>query len=160
MALQRRMRIVDADRDGPTAGGVKVAFATSDMQRVDQHFGSAESFALYAVDLDGARLLEVTQFGRLEQDGNEDKLAAKIEALSGVAAVYCRAVGASAVRQLLARGIQPVKVSEEARIAELIEALREELRAGPGAWLAKAIRRQGAPDVSRFDRMEEEGWVE
>ena len=75
---------------------LKVAFATTDMETVNQHFGSAKSFALYAVDMENSELLEVAQFGELSQDGNEDKLSVKIELLSGCAAVYCQAIGGSA----------------------------------------------------------------
>ena len=34
---------------------IKVAFATTDMVHVNQHFGSAKSFAVYAVDPENSR---------------------------------------------------------------------------------------------------------
>ena len=80
--------------------------------------------------------------------------------LDGCAAVYCLAAGASAVKQLLMRGVQPVKVSEGASIEELIEMLRDELASGPSAWLARAIERNKGPDPTRFDAMEADGWDE
>ena len=107
-----------------------------------------------------AWLVEVVQFGQGAMDGNEDKLAAKISALEGCIAVYCQAVGASAVNQLRAKGIQAVKVSSGSEIRELIEALQEELRAGPSAWLARAIELQKSRNSQRFEDMEQEGWVE
>ena len=111
MPLERRMRIADGvTEDAAVTSALKVAFATTDMKHVNQHFGSAQSFALYAVDLENANLLEVAQFGKLEQDGNEDKLVAKIDLLKGCAAVYCQAIGSSAVKQLMANGIQPNKI--------------------------------------------------
>jgi len=73
---------------------IKVAFATTDMETVNQHFGSAKSFALYAVDRENSELLEAAQFGELSQDGNEDKLSVKIDLLGGCAAVYCQAIAA------------------------------------------------------------------
>ena len=82
MALQRQLRIVDSARgEDMTETALMIAFATSDMQRVDQHFGSARSFAIYAVDMEQAKLLQAAQFGQLAQDGDEDKLAAKLELL-------------------------------------------------------------------------------
>jgi nitrogen fixation protein NifX len=152
---------VDDGSDGlSTEESLKVAFATTDMKTVDQHFGSAQSFAIYAVDMDNQQLLEAAEFGKLEQDGNEDKLAAKISMLDGCAAVYCQAVGSSAARQLMAKGVQPVKVAEGSVIAELVKALQEELRQGPSAWLAKAIKSQMSPEAGKFDAMEAEGWDE
>ena len=161
MTIERRLKVVNT---GGTAMGhemsVRVAFATGDLRQVDQHFGAAESFAIYAIDPEQATLVEVTQFGRLGMDGNEDKLAAKIAALDGCIAVYCQAVGASAVNQLRAKGVQPVKVDAGSPIADLIATLQEELRAGPSAWLARALEARQPRDAARFDAMAEEGWSE
>lgn len=152
----RQLQVLDGEDDGTL---LKVAFASSDRELVDQHFGSSRSFAIYGINPDQAQLLSVVEFGELDQDGNEDKLVTKLELLQGCIAVYCRACGASAVRQLMAIGVQPVKVAEAARIDELIETLQAELREGPSAWLAKAIRRtQG--DRQRFDAMAAEAWDE
>ena len=161
MPLERHLKILDSGTEASWMdAALKVAFASTDMQQVNQHFGSAESFAIYVVDMERSQLLEVVQFGQLEQDGNEDKLAAKIDALEGCVAVYSQAVGASAVAQLKSSGIQPVKVSPGAPVAGLLAALQDELRSGPNAWLARAIDSQRPIDPSRFDAMEEEGWDE
>jgi nitrogen fixation protein NifX len=160
MAVERRLQLVTGREDIEMEHAVKVAFATGDMKQVDQHFGAAESFAVYAVDLAQATLMEAIQFGPLAMDGNEDKLAAKIAALDGCVAVYCQAVGGSAVNQLRAKGIQAVKVSPGCEIRHLIEALQGELRQGPSAWLARAIEAKRPRGGDRFDEMEQEGWVE
>ncbi len=158
MSFQRRMRVIDEGENSMTT--IKVAFASSDMAHVNQHFGSARSFAVYNIDMDSASLGEAIEFEAAAQDGNEDKLINKIGALKGCAAVYCQAVGSSAVKQLITQGVQPVKVSEGADIKELIASIQEELKAGPSAWLAKAINAQKGPDMGRFDDMEAEGWDE
>jgi nitrogen fixation protein NifX len=161
MALERHLKILDSGTEASWMdAALRVAFASTDMKHVDQHFGAAESFAIYVVDMERTQLLEVAQFGQLEQDGNEDKLAAKLDALEGCIAVYSQAAGASAVAQLKARGIQPVKVSAGAPIADLLVTLQEELRSGPAAWLARAIDSQRPVDPSRFDQMEADGWEE
>ena len=61
---------------------------------------------------------------------------------------------------MVARGVQPVKVSDNVAIDDLIEMLQDEMRAGPTAWLAKAIDKQNRPDMGRFDEMEADGWDE
>lgn len=161
MRVKRHMRIVAAgESEQPADIAVKVAFATTDMKHVDQHFGSAQNFALYTVGIEHASLIEAAQFGRPTQDGDEGKLAAKIEMLEGCAAVFCQAVGASAVRQLLAKGIQPVKVTPGTEIRELLDSLQKQLAEGPSAWLASVIQRQRRDDLGRFDAMESEGWEE
>jgi nitrogen fixation protein NifX len=161
MSLERQLKILDCGTESTWMdAAIKVAFASTDMKVVNQHFGSAESFAIYAIDMEHIQLLEVNQFGQLIQDGDEDKLVAKLNVLEGCAAVYSQAVGASAVAQLTSRGIQPVKVSQGAEILYLLKSLQEELRSGPTAWLARAIESQTPVDPTRFDTMEDEGWDE
>jgi len=162
MALKRRLKILDCNTEnsGMESTALKVAFASTDMKHVDQHFGSAESLVIYTVDPQQSKMLEVAQFGDLSQDGNEDKLIEKMTALEGCVAVYSQAVGASAVRQLKTLGIQPIKVSAGAEITELLAHIQEELSTGPGSWLARAIEAQKPSNPNRFDDMEMEGWDE
>lgn len=138
---------------------IKIAFASSDMKHVNQHFGSAKSFAIYAINPEQTQFVEAAQFGHLAQDGNEDKLRAKFDLLQDCAAVYCQAVGASAVKQLIARSIQPVKVQEDSVIEDLLKDLQNELNSGPSSWLARAINpKQNNPE--RFRGMADEDWQE
>ncbi|MGZ4958651.1 MAG: nitrogen fixation protein NifX [Methylomonas sp.] len=161
MSLTRRMQVVHINQqENPMETAIKVAFATSDMLHVDQHFGSAKSFAVYAVDPEQSELLEAAQFGDLAQDGNEDKLSVKIQLLDGCAAVYCQAIGASAIKQIIAQGIQPIKVHEGSPIKNLVADLQNEMKVGPSGWLAKAITQFKGPNPERFDAMEDEGWEE
>ena len=140
--------------------GVRIAFASTDRSTVNQHFGSTEAFAIFEIGADTCQMVEVTEFIDTSQDGNENKLPAKIATLAGCAAVYCLAVGASAVKQLLAAGVQPIRVEEGRAIDSLIEELQAELASGPAGWLAKAIKDRQPADSSRFDEMEAEGWQE
>jgi nitrogen fixation protein NifX len=138
---------------------VKIAFASSDRRIVDQHFGAAEAFCIYSLAEDDARLIEVAEFhdSDVAMDGHEGKLAGKIALLEGCAAVYCNAVGASAIKQLLAAGIQPMKVAEGTPVDELLCGLNQGLKDAPPAWLAKRLQNK---DADRFAAMEAEGWSE
>jgi nitrogen fixation protein NifX len=137
---------------------LKVAFATDDRARVNQHFGAALGFAIYALDGERAKLVQVAEFAEDSMDGNDNKLPTKIGALAGCAAVYCLAVGGSAVRQLLAQGIQPIRLDDEASIDGLLGELRRAIREGGIPWVDKALKRD--KDDGRFNRMAEEGWQE
>ncbi|MGB0747242.1 MAG: NifB/NifX family molybdenum-iron cluster-binding protein [Magnetospiraceae bacterium] len=157
--MTRRLAVLDVSTDEAWMDtALKVAFASSDLKHVDQHFGSASCFVKYAVTPDEAHMAEVVQFEDTDQDGNENKLIAKMDALKDCAAVYVQAVGSSAMTQLRAINVQPVKVSNGTPIGEMIHALREELREGPRSWLARAIAQQRDPD--RFSAMEADGWDE
>ncbi len=145
---------------------LRVAFASSDRQHVDQHFGAARAFVVHSIDAAASHVVEVVEFIENPMDAHDGKLAGKVDLLAGCVAVYCQAVGASAVQRLLAKGIQPVKVDEGAAIERLISGLQHEMRNGPAGWLAKAERGgkgdrgDGAREDSRFAAMENEGWEE
>lgn len=159
--LLRQLRVVCSEEENRAmAEKLKVAFATTDTKHVNQHFGSAKGFAIYRIDETSAVQVEASEFGVLSQDGNEDKLDEKISILEGCAAVYCQAVGPSAVKRLMTMGVQPIKVSENAVIEYLIRDLQAEMKAGPSGWLAKAIEKNNPKDESRFDAMAAEGWDE
>lgn len=161
MALERRLRVLSGGDDAPgEAIRVRIAFATSDMRQVDQHFGAATAFAIYDLGPEHSTLLEVAQFESPTMDGNEDKLAARIAALEGCIAVYCQAVGASAISQLVAAGVQPIKVAAGSSVARLMVELCSELRDGPSGWLARALAQRQCRCESRFDAMEADGWWE
>lgn len=137
---------------------LKVAFATDDRVRVNQHFGAAVGFTIFALDGARARLVEVAEFPEAAMNGNEDKLAVRIAALAGCAAVYCLAVGGSAVRQLLASGVQPIRLDGETSIERLLGDLQRAVKDGGVPWVDKAMKRGATAD--RFERMAEEGWQE
>lgn len=159
MAMTRRLTLIECVSAEETLDhAVKVAFASTDRKHVDQHFGSALAFAVYEVGPEGARFLEVIEFAPAAQDGNEDKLQAKIEALAGCAAVYVQAVGASAIGQLRAKGVQPLKVAPGTPIAAQLAELSRELSDNPPVWATRAF--EAEKDPNRFDLMEAEGWDE
>lgn len=138
---------------------LKIAFASNDRKQVNQHFGAAEAFAIYQVDTGGAQLVTVAQFSMDDtlMNGQEGKLSGKIALLEGCAAIYCNAVGASAIQQLLAAGIQPLKVAEGTPIDQLLEGLNHALAQAPPAWMTRYL--QGR-DAHRFAIMDAEGWQE
>ncbi len=161
MTLERRLRVLSGcDQRQPMETAVKVAFATSDRRHIDQHFGAAEAFAIYAVGPDRAQLLEIVRFGRLERDGNEGKLEAKIRALGGCVAVYCQAIGSSAIHRLRAQGIRPFRLAPGTPLDQAIHNFQSELRHAPGRWLPRTTGAESRDQEDRFDVMEAEGWTE
>jgi nitrogen fixation protein NifX len=137
---------------------LRLAFASDDRATVNQHFGAAVGFAIHAFDGERWQLVELAEFPPETMDGNENKLPAKIATLDGCAAVYCLAVGGSAVKQLLARGVQPMRLDAVEVIDTILAQLRRAIRDGGVPWVDKALKRDG--DDGRFDRMIEEGWQE
>lgn len=138
---------------------LKVAFASTDRTRVNQHFGAAEGFAIYEVTPDKATLVGVGEFAEESMDGNEDKLVAKVDFLAGCAAVYVMAIGASAIKKLMAKGVQPIRINEVDAIDDLLLEISKAMSEGGVAWIDRALALQAkAKADDRFVSMEEEGW--
>lgn len=163
MRLQRRLTLVEGglspaapvSSNAAKRGMMKVAFCTQDMQHVDAHFGWAKNIVIYNVDVEGYSLAETLQFGgSMFEDGNEDKLVPKLEALKDVAIVYLSAIGASAAARIVAKNIHPVKVDATEAIAALLDRLVDTINGNPPPWLKKALGR-GQPKVVDFDDEED-----
>jgi nitrogen fixation protein NifX len=119
---------------------MKVAFATQDLKRVDAHFGWAKNIAIYDVNPEGYEFLESIEFdGDLKEDGNEDKLAPKIDAIKDCAILYVAAIGGSGAARVVANNIHPMKVNQPEAIDDLLAKLQEVLRGVPPPWLRKAM---------------------
>ena len=135
---------------------MKVAFATQDMQRVDAHFGWAKNLAIYEVTPEGYQFVETIQFdGDLKEDGNEDKLAPKIEAIQDCAILYVAAIGGSGAARVVAHKIHPIKVPQPESIAEILEKLKVVLNGTPPPWLRKVLAKGEAPKSVNYEDEEE-----
>jgi nitrogen fixation protein NifX len=121
---------------------MKVAFATQDKQRVDAHFGWAKHLAIYDVTPTGSTFVETFHFGEdLAEDGNEDKLAPKLDAIKDCAILYVAAIGGSGAARVVALKIHPIKVPAPEPILDILDKLQEVLKGTPPPWLRKALTR-------------------
>lgn len=119
---------------------MKVAFATQDMQRVDAHFGWAKNIAVYDVRADGYDFVESFTFeGDLKEDGDEDKLLPKINAIRDCAILYIAAIGGSGAARVVASKIHPIKVSQPEAIMDILDKLQDVVKGTPPPWLRKAL---------------------
>ena len=119
---------------------MKVAFATQDQQRVDAHFGWARHLAVYDIGADGYHFDQDFSFGdNLAEDGDEDKLAPKLQAIADCAIVYVAAIGGSAAARVVASKIHPVKVQSPEPILDILDRLQVVLQGTPPPWLRKAL---------------------
>lgn len=138
MSLEREMHVVTESAD-PLRIPLRIAIATSDLKHVNQHFGSASRLAKFEVTSDSARLAGVCEFSNVQRDGNDGKLVEKLQRLRGQHAVLSTAIGASAVRQLIASGIQPIKLGEASSIEEVLEYFQREIEVGTTHWVNQAV---------------------
>jgi nitrogen fixation protein NifX len=165
---------------------IKVAFASSDQNHVDLHFGAGERFVIYDVAPGMADLVAVGEFTPAVMTGDnrfqdvpfgqnsfiieeisshpdavpmshEDKVASKLEFLKDCAAVYAASIGASSIKRIMAAGIQPVIVKSGSAIVDHLNEISMALgTAGGIAWVEKAKAKTRPAD--RFDAIAEQGW--
>ncbi|WP_413167092.1 nitrogen fixation protein NifX [Capilliphycus salinus ALCB114379] len=123
---------------------MKVAFTTQDRIHINAHFGWAQKIDVYEVSKQGYNYLNTLEFDdNLKEDGNEDKLVPKIEALSDCTLVYVSAIGGSAAARLIRKKITPVKAqSEEEEILAILDKLVKTLNGNPPPWLRKVIQQE------------------
>jgi nitrogen fixation protein NifX len=135
---------------------MKIAFATQDHKHVDAHFGWAKNIAIYDVTPGGHRFLESIEFnGDLQEDGNEDKLAPKLEAIKDCAVLYVAAIGGSGAARVVASNIHPIKVNEPEEISAILDKFQAVLQGTPPPWLRKVMLK----DKSREPALEKDEWV-
>ncbi len=137
---------------------MKIAFATTDGEHINAHFGWAKQIAVYDVNIDGYKPLETLKFGgNLQEDGDEDKLDPKLEALAGCTIVYLAAIGGTAAARLISRRITPIKAnSEEDKITDVLEHLVQTLKGNPPPWLRKILQQENRRFDEEFTELEEE----
>jgi len=139
---------------------LKIAFASSDGETVNQHFGSARGFFVYGISGDSKVLLTSIDFPKEKKDGNEDKLKPKLKWLVGCDIVYCGSVGGSATKQLITLGIHPAVVKGGPDIDEIIDDLQTELNGTLSPMLDRIIQQKKPRQENRFETMDDEGWEE
>lgn len=128
---------------------MKVAFATSDNIHINAHFGWAKQIDVYDVSPEGYNFINTVTFeGDLKEDGNEDKLEPKVQALTNCTIVYVSAIGGSAAARLIRKRVTPVKArSEDDKISEILDELVKTLKGNPPPWLRKVLQQEAkTPD--------------
>lgn len=150
----RRLQLIDpTDTPMPAdiPGGLRIAFATTDMKRVDAHFGSAPVLMIYEVGTDTHRLLEAVAFdevsaedGSGHEPGSMDRIEAKVQALKGCAMLFVHAIGGGAAARVVNNRIYPIKVPVPEAIASVIGRVQTMLNGTPPPWLRKILHKDEA----------------
>jgi len=108
------------------SGGLRVAVASGQGQKVDLHFGHADQFLVFDITAGPAEFLEARHVESGEEDfeGLED-LDAVVDLLSDCQVVVSCRVGPHARARLDARGIRAVESSDT--VLESLAQVREQL---------------------------------
>ena len=128
---------------------MKIAFATTDGKRVDEHFGRAGTFAVYELSLDGYSFLEMRTFAEGRDSAveetkgmgqlHDDRVQSKVDRLSDCKIIYLTEIGGPPAARLIRKGMMPIKVKEPVPIEDSLQKLLETARTSPPPWLRKAL---------------------
>ncbi|ARN80804.1 lactoylglutathione lyase [Methylocystis bryophila] len=113
------------------ASSLRVAVATRDGQRVDLHFGAAESFRVFDVDADGPRLVEDRQIAQHALSEEEDKRETIYRMISDCSALLVAKIGATPQEALAKIGIESTNLHAGKNV---VDALSEFYAAKFDAW--------------------------
>ncbi len=122
---------------------MKVAFTSTTGEIIDEHFGQSTSFHVWEIGPDESHfLIKVAAITTCEDE--EDRIAARANAIADCAIVYTMQIGGPAAAKLVAKKIHPMKTNIEVPVVEIVGKLQEVLRGNPPPWLRKAMHRDEA----------------
>ncbi len=146
----RRLQVIEAGQEeehGPPEGALKIAFATQDLHRVDSHFGSAPSIVIYEVGPSDYRFLEAVQFDQISNqngvhiDDGDDRIGAKVEAITGCAMLFSLAIGGVAAARVVNNKVYPLKLPHPEAITDVIGRLQTMMKGTPPPWMRKLLNK-------------------
>ncbi len=132
-------------------GFLRVAFATSDNETVNEHFGWANSFLIYDVSRVGFVKVGKIQFDTDSRDTEcnpENKHFEKINALQSCHIVYSQSIGGPAAARLTQKKIHPLVVKNSPPITNTLTELKAVLNGPVPPWVRKLVEKE---DPQRFD---------
>lgn len=115
---------------------MKVAFASTDKEHINQHFGWSKKFQLFKVDKEGSSFLHEIDSSE-EPEEEVAKLNYKIGTIKEADIMYCTQIGPKASQMVQAAKIYPVRATEEESIQEAITKIQELLNTSPPPWLLR-----------------------
>jgi nitrogen fixation protein NifX len=123
---------------------MKVAFTSSDGERINEHFGTSTSFYLWDIEPNRAECVGKVDWPKPDNDEDqgktgEDRTTARATALVGCSIVCTLQIGGPAAAKLVARRIHPMKTQVETPVSEMVEKLQNVLRGTLPPWLAKTL---------------------
>jgi nitrogen fixation protein NifX len=130
---------------------MKIAFATTDGETVNEHFGRAGMFAIYELTGEEFHFLETRKFAEGVDQAivdskdagalHDDRVQAKVDRLSDCKLIFLTEIGGPSAARLVKKGIMPMKVKERVSIESALGQLADTIRKSPPPWLRKAMQK-------------------
>jgi nitrogen fixation protein NifX len=117
---------------------MRVAFTTATGVNVDRNFRNADDFTVWDILPTDAFYVSSVAI-RAHAGSEEDRIAARAEALSGCTLLCTHDINGPSKAKLASRQIQVLKLRKETPVEEVIEKLQGVLRGNPPPWIKKAL---------------------
>ena len=88
---------------------MKIAVASSDGEKVDQHFGQAKHFLIFQMGKSGLEFVDLSEKNRPPIYDHEYRWKRGLEILKDCKVVFCRRIGDEPRQKLLENGIEVVE---------------------------------------------------
>ncbi|MFA6788526.1 MAG: NifB/NifX family molybdenum-iron cluster-binding protein [Arcobacteraceae bacterium] len=121
----------------PKQGTLKIAFATTDLENIDSHFGSAKQFAVYDVSKESITACEIIRI----EEKDTDKT---VQLLKPIDIVYFTDIGATAAAKIINSGIFPIKYKDIVLIDDELKKLKDMLNSNPPPFIKKIIEKKAS----------------
>lgn len=118
-------------------GYIRVAFATTNLEDIDAHFGSAKRFYVFDVSKDQYRASRIIEIKEKDTDYT-------IASLYGIDVVYFVDIGPAAAAKLINHGLFPVKYKEIIKIEDELNKLTKMLGSNPPPFIKKIVEKKAA----------------
>jgi nitrogen fixation protein NifX len=118
-------------------GFIQVAFATTNLEDIDSHFGSAKRFYVFDVTKEQYSAVKIIEIKEKDTD-------LTVSSLVGVDIVYFVDIGPAAAAKLINSGIFPIKYKEIIKIEDELNKLTKMLGTNPPPFIKKIIEKKAA----------------
>ena len=115
---------------------------------MDSHFGSAPAIVIYEVGPSEFRFLEAVQFDQVSnqngvhvEDDSDDRIGAKVEAITGCAMLFSLAIGGVAAARVVNNKVYPLKLPAPEAITDVIGRVQTMMKGTPPPWMRKLLNK-------------------
>lgn len=119
---------------------MKIAFATSDNETIDQHFGLATKFAVWEIASDQASFSGMAEI-EATSENVDDKIDARLKVLGDCTIIYVTQIGGPAAARLVANKIHPMKSKGDEKIEDVVNKFQQVLKNNPPPWLRRIMNK-------------------
>ena len=119
---------------------LKVAFASTDMEWIDAHFGKTSQFVIYDISDSGSEVTEVLKVDKEElSEDDKNEQVAQILADKGVHVLYVASIGPTAAAKVVKKRVHPLKITDDKKIEDACKEFEKMLGSNPPPWIKKII---------------------